>query len=32
MVAQAGAALAQAEWQSNQHHASAPVSALVADT
>jgi len=32
MVAQAGAALAQAEWQLNQRRVSAPVGALVADT
>ena len=32
MVAQAGAALAQAEWQFNQRRVSAPVGALVADT
>jgi HlyD family secretion protein len=32
MIAQAGAALAQAEWQLNQRRVSAPVGALVADT
>ena len=32
MVAQAGAALAQAEWQLNQRRVAAPVGALVADT
>jgi len=32
MVAQASAALAQAEWQFNQRRVSAPVGALVADT
>ena len=32
MIAQAGAALVQAEWQLNQRRVSAPVGALVADT